>query len=503
MGRGGVAAVVTAAMSALAAPASGQGSDAEVHIDQLQPPSAESPFTRAEGPFDGFDAGFAAAARIVGDYAFQPLGDQGGDDEVFPVEHALLFHLGASIAAIDWLLLEASFPFAVYESGQPSGALAAGEAHVGDLRLGGLLRPVESKQLDLSFGVRVWVPTGQREAYLGGDDHFTRFEAVAAAAGEIDVLRYGCTFGIAPLFFAGRDGDRLAASCAAQFKVAPLVALGVEPHVAVFSFSGAGQASEHVPGLGDAEVLVQFEPIASASVTIGDFQLAFAGGVGIGDAPGTPTGRALAWFSYAPSPKREPRERKRPVVDSDDDGVVDAEDDCPSEPGTRARRGCPAPRDLDGDGIVDGDACPEEAGARYLDARANGCPDSDGDRVADPADTCPSEPGAGGQPCPRFARLAAGAFVFTPPLQFAPGTAQLGGTARPALLEVARTLRASPAIAKIRVAFATLEAPAEVVEQRLAALTAALTETALPPERYTITPDDALPANAIAVTVEE
>jgi hypothetical protein len=44
-----------------------------------------------------------------------------------------------------------------------------------------------------------------------------------------------------------------------------------------------------------------------------------------------------------------------------------------------------AARDGDGDGVVDGDACPTLAGA----ASARGCPDADGDGVADDVDACP------------------------------------------------------------------------------------------------------------------
>jgi len=54
--------------------------------------------------------------------------------------------------------------------------------------------------------------------------------------------------------------------------------------------------------------------------------------------------------------------------------------------------GCP---DADGDGVADGDdACPNDAGP------LNGCPDSDGDGVADNADKCPGVAGDGADGCP-------------------------------------------------------------------------------------------------------
>jgi OOP family OmpA-OmpF porin len=73
--------------------------------------------------------------------------------------------------------------------------------------------------------------------------------------------------------------------------------------------------------------------------------------------------------------------------DADGDGVADKYDLCPSIAGTKATRGCP---DGDGDGIRDADdRCPNAAGSAGLD----GCPDTDGDGLADPDDDCPEKAG--------------------------------------------------------------------------------------------------------------
>lgn len=70
--------------------------------------------------------------------------------------------------------------------------------------------------------------------------------------------------------------------------------------------------------------------------------------------------------------------------DSDNDGVLDAEDLCPLIAGKPELFGC---SDIDGDGIADkDDACPELAGG----AATNGCPDADGDGVIDSKDACPN-----------------------------------------------------------------------------------------------------------------
>jgi len=55
--------------------------------------------------------------------------------------------------------------------------------------------------------------------------------------------------------------------------------------------------------------------------------------------------------------------------DTDGDGVIDSEDDCPNEAGPAALNGCP---DGDGDGVADkDDLCPNEAGVVAL----SGCPE--------------------------------------------------------------------------------------------------------------------------------
>ncbi|MFN0034477.1 MAG: SUMF1/EgtB/PvdO family nonheme iron enzyme [Saprospiraceae bacterium] len=75
--------------------------------------------------------------------------------------------------------------------------------------------------------------------------------------------------------------------------------------------------------------------------------------------------------------------------DTDGDGSPDHEDPCPNEPGTAADKGCPK-ADADRDGTPDAtDLCPNAYGPKTL----SGCPDSDNDGVADKSDKCPTTPG--------------------------------------------------------------------------------------------------------------
>ncbi len=80
-----------------------------------------------------------------------------------------------------------------------------------------------------------------------------------------------------------------------------------------------------------------------------------------------------------------------PPADTDNDGVIDANDKCPTVAGLAKYAGCPIP-DTDKDGINDEqDKCPTVAGL----SRYNGCPipDTDKDGINDEVDACPTEAG--------------------------------------------------------------------------------------------------------------
>lgn len=73
--------------------------------------------------------------------------------------------------------------------------------------------------------------------------------------------------------------------------------------------------------------------------------------------------------------------------DSDGDGIPDHQDQCPDQMGPSASLGCPD-RDLDGTPDKD-DRCPDDYGEKHL----AGCPDRDGDGIPDLDDQCPDQQG--------------------------------------------------------------------------------------------------------------
>ena len=94
-----------------------------------------------------------------------------------------------------------------------------------------------------------------------------------------------------------------------------------------------------------------------------------------------------------PTTYTTPKIEKPSAPDTDNDGVTDAEDACPNEPGSKNSKGCP---DSDGDGFTDDiDECVLAKGM------LNGCPDTDKDGVHDANDNCPNESGlASNNGCP-------------------------------------------------------------------------------------------------------
>ena len=80
-----------------------------------------------------------------------------------------------------------------------------------------------------------------------------------------------------------------------------------------------------------------------------------------------------------------------PDPDNDGDGILDAADACLNVPGIAEKDGCPFV-DTDGDGIDDDeDSCPKEAEDKDGFADDDGCPDldNDSDGIPDVSDKCP------------------------------------------------------------------------------------------------------------------
>jgi OOP family OmpA-OmpF porin len=101
-------------------------------------------------------------------------------------------------------------------------------------------------------------------------------------------------------------------------------------------------------------------------------------------------------------PSTDPKKNGcQPSADRDKDGVPDTDDVCPDQPGLHSddpmKDGCPPAADRDNDGVLDkDDACPDAHGVQTANPKTNGCPlqtDSDNDGVLDTEDACPTQVG--------------------------------------------------------------------------------------------------------------
>lgn len=157
-----------------------------------------------------------------------------------------------------------------------------------------------------------------------------------------------------------------------------------------------------------------------------------------------------------------PRAPEPARVDGDGDGVLDADDECPTDAedldGRRDADGCPD-HDDDSDDIADvDDRCPCDAEDRDGWEDDDGCPDHDNDRdlIVDACDLCPNEPetyngGCDEDGCPD----RGGICIETSTVQilehvyFRRGRAELDPRAFPVLDALAATISWNPELTSI------------------------------------------------------
>jgi len=201
-----------------------------------------------------------------------------------------------------------------------------------------------------------------------------------------------------------------------------------------------------------------------------DIVLTAAAGRGVLEGYGSPEFRGTLMLSYLP---HKLEKGCGGPVDSDGDGIPDAEDACPGEPGPVSTGGCP---DRDGDGIVDSDdLCPDVPGLAEFDgcpdtdgdgigdgrdacpkdpgvAKYSGCPDTDGDGIPDIDDKCPEEPGVAehqGCPAPPKVEVKPRKPDITEVIHFAYDKAVIKHRSHDILREVAQVLKDNPQIRKV------------------------------------------------------
>lgn len=135
-----------------------------------------------------------------------------------------------------------------------------------------------------------------------------------------------------------------------------------------------------------------------------------------------------------------------PVPDTDKDGINDDNDKCPTVPGLAKYEGCPVP-DTDKDGINDEeDKCPTVPGV----ARYQGCPvpDTDKDGINDEEDKCPTEPGVPAQQgCPEITEQVTKTVAMAAKnVYFETASTKLRAQSFPKLDELVKVLKENPSL---------------------------------------------------------
>ena len=130
--------------------------------------------------------------------------------------------------------------------------------------------------------------------------------------------------------------------------------------------------------------------------------------------------------------------------DRDGDGIADKDDKCPDTKGLAKYNGCPIP-DSDGDGVNDEeDKCPSVAGVQ----RYQGCPvpDADNDGVNDEEDKCPNLAGVReNQGCPVISEeITKKVGMAAKNILFVTGSAKLQKSSYKGLNDVVKILQDNP-----------------------------------------------------------
>lgn len=341
------------------------------------------------------------AIGVVGDYSYRSLlvFEDDGDVRGSVVRNAFFVHAGASLVLFERLRVAFNLPVQAAVDGRTASLSRGGvtttflppphSGGLGDLRLGADARVfgVYGDPITMAAGVQFWAPTGNEAQYAGDGDW--RIKPRVMVAGDVGAFTYA---------------GQVAVNWRAREEKIGAGAIGSELNVTLAA--GARLADRKLvvgPELWASTVFAEafekkttpVEAALGAHYLIADQVRVGAGAsTGLTRAFSAPVGRVVATVEWAPGV----------VEDRDGDGVPDREDACPDTRGERSadpdKNGCPPPppvvaaADRDHDGVPDdSDACPDTPGVRTGDVATNGCRDTDDDGVFDPKDACPAERG--------------------------------------------------------------------------------------------------------------
>ncbi|MFB6351235.1 MAG: transporter, partial [Bradymonadaceae bacterium] len=315
------------------------------------------------------------------DYLSQPVVRGRGDHAQSIVDQQLVADVLGGIGLTDRAQIGIHLPFYLVNAGSFAGDEFSG-ATVGDLALQPKVQVLTHEQSPIGLAARldVTLPTGEGTAFVGNPGVGVRPKLIAdAEAGPATLaVNVGSVFTPSGAIENIEVGNRFTYGFSAEYQIVEGL-LGV-----------AGELYGHTPysqffsDINDAPL----EGLLGAKLrTDAGAVVSAAAGGGIAPGIGAPEFRAIIGVSY-------PTE----VADTDGDGLVDGNDECPNErediDGFEDDNGCPEP-DNDGDGLADAeDECSNENEDMDGFEDEDGCAelDNDQDGVPDEPDECADEP---------------------------------------------------------------------------------------------------------------
>ncbi|HEY2901059.1 MAG TPA: OmpA family protein [Polyangia bacterium] len=476
--RNTVAATLLAALVCLApAVARAQGFDAEI----FRPATSTSGYFSQEkarilgrGDIDaGLTLDFAHNPLVLRDAVTNEIVDNGA-----VVANRLVGHLGIALGLVDWLELRARLPVVLYQGGDvdlvsPQNKLKA--TTLGDLEFfakGRLVGKPADDGFHLALALGFSVPSGSASNFSGDGSVAARPRLVAGYESARLSLAANAGYNVRRKSNLGSVNitvdDELAGGLGGAYAVAPdSLWLLAEAYVT---------RGVHGATVRDTPT----EAIAGARYALpGPWMLQGGVGVGLTSGVGSPAVRGLLMLAYASDmhhamivrPLEQPEGTAPPPKpaaprDSDGDGIVDAADKCPNDPedkdGFEDSDGCPDP-DNDKDGVPDtADKCPNDPEDKDGFEDSDGCPDPDNDKdgIPDTADKCPNEPEVfngieDDDGCPdkgtALAIMKGERIEIHEQVNFATNKAIIQQSSFPLLATVAKLLALHPEVLKLRI----------------------------------------------------
>ncbi len=389
-------------------------------LDRFEPAPVGDTFVATSSPNVEGELLLAVGATLS--FAYAPLSVLNAGTREALIEQQWLLHNTASFEIAERLKVDVDAPVLLEQNGNSSAERLpspTGPA-MGDVRLGARLQGLKGHDAvpSSALSLRLWLPTGDSEAYTSTGT--IRLEPALILGADYGDFVWSASLGRRFVF------EPEAVEQAGLFTHETTFSAALGPRVGPLLLAAEliGAVPTPTPGTTFESDTVNLEALLSATLQLGPVQLRLGAAPGLTHAPGTPAVRVLGGFSYAvesapersvhlppsvglpsqavgtneaaptpaqsapaplipraptsapPGPIPAGESASNPELDTDADGIPDAQDACPSARGQasfeRKINGCLL--DRDGDGISDSqDACPEDAGPVATDPSANGC----------------------------------------------------------------------------------------------------------------------------------